>query len=175
MAGPTDPADAMGPIFMTHGPAVYRRALRLLGNHADAEEATQEVFIRALRGRGGFGGQSQLSTWLYRITTNYCLNQIRDRRRRRELVEERGAEPPPSGPLPAGDLLLLRRLLGEADEEQARVAIYIYMDGMTHDEVAEVLSVSRRTVGNQLARFHAWADRRLADKAGAPLPGRSEP
>ena len=70
MASPRDPSEAMGPIFMTHGPAVYRRALRLLGNHADAEEAMQEVFIRALRGAIGFDGQSQLSTWLYRITTN---------------------------------------------------------------------------------------------------------
>ncbi len=154
----------MGQLFLTQGPAVYRRALRLLGNHADAEEATQEVFIRVLRGAAEFSGQSQLSTWLYRITTNYCLNHIRDQRRRRELFKEHVASASDgTAPTAAGDLVLLRRLLAEAEEDLARVAIYIYMDGMTHEEVAEVLAVSRRTVGNQLARFHAWAERRLAE------------
>ncbi len=165
----------LGQLFLTHGPAVYRRALRLLCNHQDAEEATQEVFIRVLRGADGFAGQSQISTWLYRITTNYCLNQIRDRRRRRELFAEHAVDAHGPDPASPSDVALLRRLLAEADEEQARVAIYIYMDGMTHEEVAEVLSVSRRTVGNQLARFHSWAERRLGGQAAIPHSGRSEP
>lgn len=167
-----------GELFHRHGPAVYRRALRLLGNPADAEEATQEIFIRVLRGAEDFRGQAQVTTWLYRITTNYCLNHLRDQRRRRQLFAEHVAEQDPVGPAaPASpsDLVLLRRLLSEASEEQAQVAIYVYLDGMTHDEVAEVLAVSRRTVGNQLARFHAWAERRLADGKVASELHRSAP
>jgi RNA polymerase sigma-70 factor (ECF subfamily) len=149
----------LGEVFSTQGPAVYRRALRLLGNHADAEEATQEVFIRALRGEDAFRGDSQVTTWLYRITTHYCLNQIRDRQRRRQLFQERMVHDSdqPTTPASPSDLVLLRRLLSEADKEQAQVAIYVYLDGMTHEEVAEVLGVSRRTVGNLLTRFEKWA------------------
>lgn len=161
----------VGDLFQKHGPAVYRRALRLLGDAADAEEATQEVFIRVFRGLDGFDGQSQLTTWLYRITTNYCLNRIRDRKRRRELFRENFQPDDPERPATAADLLLLRRLLGEADEEQARVAVYVYMDGMTHEEVAEILGVSRRTVGNVLSRFHAWAEQRLGPPSGAGVEG----
>ena len=74
-------------LFEKHGPRVYRRALRLLGNPEDAEEATQEIFIRVFRSVGEFREQSQLTTWLYQITTNYCLNLIRDRSRRAQLHE----------------------------------------------------------------------------------------
>src|SRR5579872_1399383 len=81
-------------LWKSHGHLVYHRARRILGNEEDAADATQEIFIRAIRGAEGFQGQSQVTTWLYRITTNYCLNVIRDRRRRRELFEEHVARSP---------------------------------------------------------------------------------
>lgn len=137
---------------------VYRRARRLLGSHEDAEEATQEVFIRVLRGGGGFEGRASVTTWLYEIATNYCLNQIRNRSRRDELRAER--HDPDAGrgaPAEADALVEVRGLLAEADEAQARAAIYVLVDGMSHEEAAELLGVSKRTVGNQIERFRAWA------------------
>lgn len=160
-------SQTLGEVFRKHGPSVYRRAYRILGNRADAEEATQEVFIRALRGAEGFLGQSQVTTWLYRITTFYCLNLLRDRRRRRELMQENLPADEPSGPVPPGELLLLRRLLAEAEPQQARAAVCVYLDGMTHEEAAEVLEVSKRTVGNLLDRFREWASRKVEEQKGA--------
>jgi RNA polymerase sigma-70 factor (ECF subfamily) len=158
---------------------VYRRALRLLGNPADAEEATQEVFIRALRSVEGFRQQSQLTTWLYQITTHYCLNVIRDRSRRTELYEEHVAPMADgmerSGPSQPEDVVLLRRLLAAADERQAAAAVYVFIDGMSHEEAAEVLGVSKRTVGNLLERFQAWVGAQVASPAVAaprPVPGK---
>ncbi len=168
-------------LFRQHGPRVYRRALRLLGNPADAEEATQEVFIRALRSVEGFQQRSQLTTWLYQITTHYCLNLIRDRSRRTELFEEHvapltetdGLER--SRPAQTEDVVLLRRLLAAADERQAAAAVYVLIDGMSHEEAAEVLGVSKRTVGNLLERFQAWASAQVAPPAPvAPEPARSK-
>jgi RNA polymerase sigma-70 factor (ECF subfamily) len=60
------------------------------------------------------------------------------------------------------DVLLMRQLLAEADERQAAAAVYVLMDGMSHEEAAEVLGVSKRTVGNLLERFQAWARERMA-------------
>jgi len=159
-------------LFSQHGPRVYRRALRLLGNPADAEEATQEIFIRAFRSAEGFRQQSQLTTWLYQITTHYCLNLIRDRTRRTQLHEEHVA-PMEDGteraePTSPDDVLLLRRLLSEADERQAAAAVYVLLDGMSHEEAAEVLGVSKRTVGNLLERFQAWAAERVAQPPEPP-------
>jgi RNA polymerase sigma-70 factor (ECF subfamily) len=155
---------------------VYRRALRLLGNPADAEEATQEIFIRAFKGAEGFRQQSQLTTWLYQIATHYCLNLIRDRSRRAELYAEHmpaasDAEERTEAVRP-DDLVLLRRLLADADERQASAAVYVFLDGMSHEEAAEVLGVSKRTVGNLIERFQAWAAARteLASEAPASSP-----
>ena len=122
-------------LFRQHGPGVYRRALRLLGNAADAEEATQEIFIRAFKGQEAFEQRSQLTTWLYQITTNYCLNQLRDRSRRAELKAQHLEAPAASeakegadvgstrseeaGPARSDDIATVRRLLMDADPQQA--------------------------------------------------------
>jgi RNA polymerase sigma-70 factor (ECF subfamily) len=166
-------------LFDQHGPRVYRRALRLLGNPADAEEATQEIFIRALRSAEGFRHQSQMTTWLYQITTHYCLNLIRDRTRRAELHEAHVApmadDTDRTAPAHPDDLVLLRRLLSAADERQAAAAVYVFLDGMSHEEAAEVLGVSKRTVGNLLERFQAWAGAQVTPGAEPPPPPVSAP
>ena len=145
-------------LFRDHGALVYRRARRLLGNHADAEEATQEVFIRAIRKRDAFDERSSISTWLYGITTNYCLNRLRDSRRRRELAEEQLRPESLEHPHNPSDMMAVRQLLAAApDDSWGQAAVCVYVDGMSHQEAAEVLSVSKRTVGNLLDRFRRWA------------------
>lgn len=153
-------------VFERYGPMVFRRSLGLLGNHHDAEEATQEVFVRALRSKEGqFQRRSEVSTWLYRITTNYCLNLIRDTKRRRELWEENVEPNAQTATLPAPQpALLVQKVLAAADEESSRAAIYVYIDGMSHQEASKLLGVSRRTVGNLLVRFNRIA----AEVLGAP-------
>jgi RNA polymerase sigma-70 factor, ECF subfamily len=166
-------------LFDQHGPRVYRRALRLLGNPADAEEATQEIFIRALGAAQGFRQQSQMTTWLYQITTNYCLNLIRDRSRRAELHEEHVApmvdDASRADPARPEDLVLIRGLLAAADERQAAAAVYVFVDGMSHEEAASVLGVSKRTVGNLLERFQAWASEQMAKGAEASTAAAEPP
>ncbi len=153
-------------LFRQHGALVYRRALRILGNVDDADEATQEVFVRILRKYETYEARGEVLAWLYRITTHYCLNRIRDRRRRRELFElhVRPSAATHSSASPA-DMLTLRWLLAEANEQQARAAVYVFLDGMSYREAAELLGVSKRTVGNLVERFRAWAREHL--EAGA--------
>jgi RNA polymerase sigma-70 factor (ECF subfamily) len=153
----------IGLLFDRYGPLVYRRARALLGSHEDAQEATQEVFIAALRGSDRFEHRSGVHTWLVRITTNYCLNVLRNRNRRARLWDEHQPRPQPGwdcGPSPE-QRLQLQRLLAEADEKCAQAVVYVHIDGCTHAEAAELLGVSRRTVGNLLERFNRFAMRRL--------------
>lgn len=166
-------AKEVGALFALHGPMVFRRAMRLMGRKEDAEEATQEVFVRVMRSMAQFDGRSSMSTWLYQITTNYCLNQLRDRSRRRELFEQNMIGEEESQQASLTDLLLLRRLLAEADEKQACAAVYVYLDGMSHEEAAELLGVSKRTVGNLIERFLAWAHQRSEVVQAAPVEDRA--
>jgi RNA polymerase sigma-70 factor (ECF subfamily) len=164
-------------LYREFGPMVYRRAYRVLGNRSDAEEATQEVFIRVLRTEAAYEGKGALVGWLYRITTHYCLNRIRDQRRRRDLFDEHVAPALASSSVSApADLVTMRRLLATADERQAQAAIYVYLDGMSYDEAAPLLGVSKRTVGNLLERFSAWCSQQLSAPAaqGRPQPRNTE-
>lgn len=159
-------------LFRVHGPMVFRRARRILGNDADAEEAVQEVFVRAFQSSETFENRSSVTTWLYRITTHWCLNRIRDRRRRDELwsVKVEPVEPTATASQSHAESMALRRVLAEADEREAKAAICVFIDGMSQDEAAEVLGVSRRTVGNLLERFSKFARARLAEPAAGGGP-----
>ena len=151
-------APDIGALFDRYAPMVYRRAKRILGNHEDAEEATNEVFIRALKSSENFEKRSSVSTWLYSITTNYCLNKLRDKKRRQALWEENVApRAETSRAANADKLTLVRRLIQDAEPQQAQAALHVHVDGMSHAEAAKVLGVSRRTVGNLLERFAQWA------------------
>lgn len=159
--------DELGLLVRRYGPLVYRRARVLLGDHHDAEEAVQEVFLRAMQNAEAFEKRSQLSTWLYGITTNYCLNLIRDRTRRRELREQH-LQPVPGIILDGRDpeeLILMRQLLAEAEERSARAAVYVILDGMSHEEASHLLGLSRRTVGNLVEQFKVWARDYLEKKS----------
>jgi RNA polymerase sigma-70 factor (ECF subfamily) len=154
-------------LFKQHGHRVYRRALRILGNSTEAEEATQEVFIRAMQHVEEIQDDREVLAWLYRVTTNWCLTHIRDRKRRRELHAEHFAgasvEEPSVGAR-GDDVILLRRLFASVDERQAEAAILVLLDGMSHAEAAEVLGVSRRTVGNLIERFQSVMDAALDER-----------
>lgn len=161
--------DEVARLYRDHGATVYRRAYRLLGNPADAEEATQEVFVRVLRTEAVYEGKGEIVGWLYRITTHYCLNRIRDQRRRRDLFAEHvSANAPTSTTTAPADLVLLRWLLSSADERQAQAAIYVFLDGMSYEEAAPLLGVSKRTVGNLIERFQTFCQEKLKSK-DAPL------
>jgi RNA polymerase sigma-70 factor (ECF subfamily) len=89
----------------------YRRELaahcyRMLGSLADAEDQVQETLLRAWRGIDGFAGRSSVKSWLYRIATNACLDQLRARPRR-EMPMESSAPHDPAQPLPAANPELL--------------------------------------------------------------------
>ncbi len=157
--------------FDKYAPMVYRRALVLLGDPTEAEDATQEVFVRALKSVDKFRAESSVSTWLYRITTNYCLNQVRNRTTRKRLLETHAHDP--SGDATASEpanMIAIRRLLAHADERQAKAAVYVFVDGMRREEVAEILGCSVRTVGNLLDRFSEWARKQLDEAAPCRPP-----
>jgi RNA polymerase sigma-70 factor (ECF subfamily) len=154
----------MDALYREYGASVLRRALQLLGNRQDAEEAMHDVFAKVMQSGDQFRGESQVMTWLYSTTTHLCLNRLRDARRRAELAREH-FQPlrEDSAPARAQRLVLVRQLLARMPEELAAAVAYYYVDEMTHAEIAQVLGCSRRHVGDLLARAQAWADQEAAE------------
>src|SRR6478752_2975317 len=84
--------EAFGRLVRRHQRRVYAAALHILGNHSDADDATQETFVRAFRGLSTFDGRADFFTWLYRITVNTALNTLRGGKRGQTLAQRGGAE-----------------------------------------------------------------------------------
>jgi RNA polymerase sigma-70 factor (ECF subfamily) len=150
-------------LYHRHQTMVRARARRLMGNAADAEEAVQDVFVRAMDHLPVFDS-GEGTGWLYRVTTNLCLTQLRDERRRASLLQTQ-VQPAQASVATPDAMVTLRWLLANSDPKEARCAVYVYLDGMSHGEVAEVLDVSPRTVQNLLQRFNAWAQAALAENS----------
>lgn len=136
----------------------------LLRDDQAARDAMQEVFIRALRAGNEFRADASPMTWLYRITTNYCLNSIRDRARRDEILRGQGP-PPEEQPLSAEDRHTVLRLLERVPSDVGAVAVHYFIDEMKQEEIAEHLGVSRRYVRDRLDSFRQSATLILDDKA----------
>jgi RNA polymerase sigma factor (sigma-70 family) len=141
-------------LYRVYGPVVLRRARAILGDEQSAKDAMQEVFLRVLRSSDAFRGDASVATWLYRITTNYCLNLRRDSGRRIELLDANTSrEAPPDGRRTADDRAEVRALLSKVPRDQAEVAVYHFIDEMSQDEIAQLLGVSRRYVRDRLEAF----------------------
>jgi RNA polymerase sigma-70 factor (ECF subfamily) len=144
-------------LYRQYGPMVLRRARMLLRDEQAARDAMQEVFVRVLRSRDEFRGDASPVTWLYRITTNHCLNVIRGAVRQRDAlrrVERSGTRE--SAPAPE-DRLTVATVLQRIPDDLREVGIYYYVDQMKQEEIASLLGVSRRTVGNRLDAFREAA------------------
>lgn len=159
-------SDRLAELYRTYGPVIYARCVRLLGDRATAEDATQETFMRVHRHLDKAPNGREALAWIYRIATNYCLNEIRDRKRRAEPVEElpdvidAGVE----GVLADRDLVA--RIVRRSPEKLRAAAWLHHVDGMDQGEVARVLGASRRTVINRLAEFAEHA-RKFAARSAA--------
>ena len=164
-------------LYRNYGALVKRRARGILGDENEAQDAMQEVFVRVIGAMSEFRRQSQPSTWLYRITTNLCLNRLRDGRRRRDHLSRLGAEaiatPRAVGGVSPELKATLQRVLAAVPLELSEIAVYYYVDEMDQAEIARLVGVARRTVGYRLDRFRAEATKLLegpAAPAGSGVP-----
>jgi RNA polymerase sigma-70 factor (ECF subfamily) len=144
--------DRLTALYRAHGPVIYARCRRLLADDGAAEDATQETFMRVYRHLDKADSRQALS-WIYRIATNYCLNEIRNRKHRPDLAADLPEGQGQSLAQVLADRDLAARIVQRAPEKLRVVAWLHHVDGLDQGEVASVLDISRRTVVNRLAEF----------------------
>ncbi len=148
-----------------HSGLVYRVALRMLGAE-QAQDASQEVWIRTWRNISNFRGESAFDTWLYRVTVNTCLNFLKKERGREE--RETGEEPfaylptPPGGEDDPEAATLGRERMTEVVEalkgiraEHRAAVILRHMEGLSYAEIAQILGVPDGTAKGWASRGRA--------------------
>lgn len=141
-------------LYDTHVGRVFALCLRLAGDPAEAEERTQDVFVRAWERLGGFRGESAFSTWLYRLTVNEVLQARRSSGRRTARVAlaadpaDLEQAPATSGP-PSPDLASAIARLPEG----ARTVFVLHdVEGYQHEEIAALVGIAEGTSKAQLFR-----------------------
>jgi RNA polymerase sigma-70 factor (ECF subfamily) len=159
-----------------HSPAVYRLALRLTENEAEAEDVMQETFLNAFKAIDSFEGRSSLSTWLYRITHNTAMMRLRRPNPYMVSVEETMAfESSHIIPrqlfdwccLPEEDFeddevrSQLERAIRELPEQFKSVFVLRELEGLSTRETADTLELSEGAVKVRLHRARLWLRERL--------------
>jgi RNA polymerase sigma-70 factor (ECF subfamily) len=166
---------AFNELVLKHRQAVYLTAIGMLGSADDADDVTQEVFIKAFRSIDSFRGESAFYTWLYRITVNLCLNQIRKRKVRTVFGLDQVAATLPEAKRADEDLELselsvrARQAISELPEKQRAVFILRHFRGLPHAEIAQIMD---RDEGTIKANYFQ-AVRKLRAKLGPYLQGKA--
>ena len=168
--------DALEILLVGHYDRVHALCRRMLGNEADAIDATQDALLSVVRSITRFDGRSSFGTWIYRIATNACLDELR-RRRRRPLVGlpnevdddwDPGGEPAFGGRSrdPADEATahvdLDAALRTMAPEHRVALVLRDVCD-LTYDDIADILGVPIGTVRSRIARGRAALADLLSD------------
>jgi RNA polymerase sigma-70 factor (ECF subfamily) len=133
---------------------VFSLCVRMVQDRQRAEELTQDVFVRAWERLGQFRGESQLSTWLHRLTMNVVLNDRKTEARQRgrhEEVDDVDTLPHARAEVPPGLSVDLEHAIGTLPPGARRVFLLHDVEGYTHEEIAGMLGV---TTGGTKAQLH---------------------
>lgn len=144
------------------GPVMLQLATRLLGNRTEAEDAVQDAFVNAWRKLPEFRGESAFRTWMYRIVTNRCLNQLRARRPATDLdsVPEPAAPEYQSSPARAAESHAATRALAVAmaglSPEQRACWVLRELHGLSYENIAETVGISLQAVRGRVFRARRY-------------------
>jgi RNA polymerase sigma factor (sigma-70 family) len=153
-------------LYARHFPQVYRLAIRLGAHDREAADVCQEVFLRVYRGLGGFRGEAQFSTWLYRITMNEVARLRRAaglRRALTALVGRQSAEPPPPRPDQQAEqseaVRELEAVLARMKPRHREIFVLHELEELALGEVAAILGCGGETAKSRLRLARAEFER----------------
>jgi RNA polymerase sigma-70 factor (ECF subfamily) len=157
--GSIGPADGLENIYREYRTRVFSTAYRFLRNREDAEDVTQDVFVKVFKKMGDFRGDAKLSTWIYRITVNTALDLLRKRKRRPTVSIDYVAEPSTGS---SNLKTLIEGMIPSLPEGYRKVFVLHDIQGLKHAEIAEVLGITEGGSKSQLHRARAVMRKKLA-------------
>jgi RNA polymerase sigma factor (sigma-70 family) len=155
------PSDAAR-LYERYGFFLRRRCRTILRDASAADDALQQAFERILRGGAAVLEAEEPLRWLYRVVDRCCFDVLRSRRRSIESArgEEVGETAHPGVDLEARDEAM--KLLGSMSDEEMRIAVLLFVDGMSQGEIADEVGLSRVTVNKRIQALRARALQTLA-------------
>lgn len=153
-----DPVAARA-LTMRLAPRVFAYAMRILGERAEAEDVTQESLLRLWRIAPDWRqGEAQVTTWLYRVTTNLATDRLRARKRRQTETLDDVPEPDDGQPsavaslIDAGRMEALQTALDSLPDRQRQAVVLRHIEGLTNPEIAQIMEIGVEAVESLTAR-----------------------
>lgn len=157
--------DAFAHLVAEYEKQVYHLCLKMVGNAEDAEDLAQEAFFKAWKGLKFYKFESSFSTWLYRLTTNVCIDHLRKQKRQAAASltlddEENGQELelPDREPMPEEQLLKkerqqqLQQAMGKLEEEARLILTLRVVEDLSYEQIAQIMDLKIGTVKSRIAR-----------------------
>lgn len=159
-------SDAFELIVLAHQKNIYNLALKMVGNPDDAFDISQDAFLRAYNSLSSFHGDSKLSVWLYRLTSNICIDFLRKKKRRNEVQlsiledddEDRPLDIPDDRFSPDAELdraeqrKAIHEGLAQLPENDRKILTLREIGGLSYEEIAQALELELGTVKSKLFR-----------------------
>jgi RNA polymerase sigma-70 factor, ECF subfamily len=160
--------EAFRELFESHKDKVYSIALRYAGDPAAAMDIVQDTFLKLMDRIGQFRGESSFDSWLYRLVVNSCLDYRRRQKRWMPMVDEffdtfRAPQPTTLQELMQDERQQqVQDVVARLSPEHKMIVVLRYTEGLSYEEIADVLQCSRGTVASRLNRAHKVLERRLS-------------
>lgn len=158
-------------LFEAYKDRVFSIARYSLGDEAAADDVTQQIFVKLITRIGQFRGDSEFTTWLYRLVINSCLDERRKRRRFLPVTEFEPLQPmsantanqrsPETGYARREVAASVREAIVGLKPKMRLPILLKYIEGLSYEEIAEVLGCSKGTVASRLNRAHKALAKRL--------------
>ena len=140
-------------LFQKYHSMVFNMSLRMLGNYQEAEDVTQDIFIKVYEKLDGFRGQSQFKTWLYKIASTTCIDVIRKKKSLwnfiNRLIEKRSINEPEKG---NDENSWIQEVLNKMPPNQRLLLVMRYIQGFSNKEIAEIQNTTEGTIKVQIFR-----------------------
>jgi RNA polymerase sigma-70 factor (ECF subfamily) len=158
-------AGAFEAVYHRYRTRLYSVACRMHGNPGDAEDSLQDAFVSAFQNLHRFDYRSRLSTWLYRVLVNACMTRIR-RTDRLERVDDLDEYPHPQNETDSDAALagMLEQAIAQLPFMQRAVFVLHATNGLTHDEIAEILHIRPGTSKSAYSRARSTLREELVRK-----------
>jgi len=155
-------ASAFNQLMAAHERRMYAVALRMCANREDAQDCLQEAMLRVFRAISGFKGQSSFSTWVYRVTMNTCLDELRKKKNRQNTsldnLLDQGWSPsdgengPEKHALQSETRRQLSAAIQELPEDMRAAVVLRDVHGLAYDEIADALQTNVGTIKSRISR-----------------------
>lgn len=155
-------ASAFNELLGTQEKRMYAVCLRMCGNHEDAQDCLQESMLRIFRSISGFKGQASFSTWVYRVTMNTCLDELRKKKNKQTAsldgLLDSGWSPSDDSDTPehhtiAGEKrTAIRKAIADLPEDMRSAIVLRDIEGFSYDEISDMLGINVGTIKSRISR-----------------------